>query len=54
MKIKNNFNVIQFFVSKKEAILSRRCNIVVGTPGRVKQLIERGALIADKVSLVVL
>lgn len=36
------------------ALLGRRCNFAVGTPGRVRQLIEKGALVTDDVALFVL
>jgi ATP-dependent RNA helicase DDX20 len=36
------------------ALLGKRCNFAVGTPGRVRQLIEKGALVTDDVTLFVL
>ena len=37
-----------------ESTLRRRCNVAVGTPGRIRQLIERKALQTSDISLLVL
>ncbi|KAH7619074.1 hypothetical protein Ndes2526B_g06027 [Nannochloris sp. 'desiccata'] len=40
--------------AEDERILRRKCHVVVGTPGRVLSLIERGSLVTQGISMLVL